>query len=593
MRLFITQLCLLTISSICLAQQDSSLRSTLGQQLAAQETAPKLLPPTKIGIDNLPPVSEDGYWIEGAPLNEVFQYLARRSNLQFFHNNEINTPEYIVTGHLKIDDPKKQMEELAIIYGLSIYEQEKTVSLVTEQQQIKLPVEVMSYPLKYLRGASPSKQAGAAASNAASSGPTGAVADFEKLKSIIKPLLTREVGLIEFEEKTNTLLVTDNKVKLQRVSKLLLEIDKPKQQIVVNVRVLRIKRGQGRQTGVDWSRALGDSGLSIGMTQSLNALFNLPNTNSLIMSGASTAVVSTINKDYTDGAGLVFDSLRAQAIIRALEQSDLVTQEACPTIITEDNEQGVVSIVDRFPIITSNVSATTAGQTINEQVRYKIDQDDPNSTEEPDKSREIGVTLSVTPTLLPDGTVRMKLRPRVAKIVELVSGRGSSGAASNAYPRVSESTVEAISRIPSGQSLFLGGFYDYSNTAGSKKVPILGSIPFIKNLFTSNSRQMEQVSLVFIITPSVYDATDVKSLQEVNKNQQAFSEFLPIEVGGSSPSLLPDANWSERPKQNGNISSTINVYSDRAKPQSNWLKRIFTRTPVPKPPSATLANPPR
>jgi hypothetical protein len=75
--------------------------------------------------------------------------------LQFFHNNEINTPEYVVTGHLKIDDPKKQMEELAIIYGLSIYEQEKTVSLVTEQQQIKLPVEVMSYPLKYLRGASP------------------------------------------------------------------------------------------------------------------------------------------------------------------------------------------------------------------------------------------------------------------------------------------------------------------------------------------------------------------------------------------------------------------------------------------------------
>jgi type II secretory pathway component HofQ len=58
--------------------------------------------------------------------------------------------------------------------------------------------------------------------------PPAQLQTFEKLKSIIKPLLTREVGLIEFEEKTNTLLVTDNKVKLQRVSKLLLEIDKPK-----------------------------------------------------------------------------------------------------------------------------------------------------------------------------------------------------------------------------------------------------------------------------------------------------------------------------------------------------------------------------
>lgn len=585
MKIFLVRIYLfIGSSSFCLAQQAAPPSGKTLDKLNAAPGASTNAPlPSKPGIESLPTISEDGYWIEAAPLNEVFQYLARRSELQFFHNNEINTPEYLVTGHLKIDDPKRQMEELAIVYGLSIYEQEKTISLVTEQQQTKLPVEVMSYPLKYLRGASPSKQSGSSANSASSNSTASSVADFEKLKSIIKPLLTREVGLIEFEEKTNTLLITDNKVKLQRVSKLLLEIDKPKQQIVINVRVLRVKRGQGRQTGVDWSRALGDSGLSIGMTQSLNALFNLPNTNSLVMSGPSTAVVSTVNKDYTDGSGLVFDSLRAQAIIRALENSDLVTQEACPTIITEDNEQGVVSIVDRFPIITSTVSATTAGQTVNEEVRYKIDEDDPDSSEEPDKSREIGVTLSVTPTLLPDGTVRMKLRPRVAKIVELVTGRGSSGAASNAYPRVSESTVEAISRIPSGQSLFLGGFYDYSNTAGNKKVPILGNIPFIKNLFSNNSKQMEQVSLVFIITPSVYDASDIDSVHTVNKNMQAYSEFPPVTPEDGFSSLLPAANWPENTKKN--LPSVNTAVPNQSKPQTGWLKRIFTRTPSQKPSS--------
>jgi type II secretory pathway component GspD/PulD (secretin) len=97
-------------------------------------------------------------------------------------------------------------------------------------------------------------------------------------------------------------------------------------------------------------------------------------------------------------------------------------------------------------------------------VRYKIDAEDPSATDEPEKNREIGVTLSVTPTLLPDGTVRMKLRPRVAKIVELIAGRGN-----NVFPRVSESTVEAISRIPAGQSLFLGGFYDYSSSEGQQQ----------------------------------------------------------------------------------------------------------------------------
>lgn len=590
MNMFLPSLCqFFCLGSFCFAQQaDIPSPKTPDKPSSEPESGSTVLPSSKFGVGNLPANSEDGYWIESAPLNEVFQYLARRSELQFFHNNEINTPEYMVTGHIKIDDPKRQMEELAVVYGLSLYEQEKTISLVTEQQQTKLPVEVMSYPLKYLRGASPSKQSGPSSNGASSSSEASSVADFEKLKSIIKPLLTREVGLIEFEEKTNTLLITDNKVKLQRVSKLLLEIDKPKQQIVINVRVLRVKRGQGRQTGVDWSRALGDSGLSIGMTQSLNALFNLPNTNNLVMSGPSTAVVSTVNKDYTEGSGLVFDSLRAQAIIRALENSDLVTQEACPTIITEDNEQGVVSIVDRFPIITSTVSATTAGQTVNEEVRYKIDEDDPDSSEEPDKSREIGVTLSVTPTLLPDGTVRMKLRPRVAKIVELVTGRGSSGAASNAYPRVSESTVEAISRIPSGQSLFLGGFYDYSNTSGNKKVPILGSLPFIKNLFSSNSRQMEQVSLVFIITPSVYDASDISSVHTVNKNMQSFSEFPPEGDNDSVSPLLPKANWPEDTKKN--LPSVNTTVPNQSKAQGGWLKRIFTRTPTQKPPAPIPAR---
>src|SRR5690606_29176405 len=112
-----------------------------------------------------------------------------------------------------------------------------------------------------------------------------AASDFEKLKSIIRPMLTREVGQIEFEEKTNTLLVTDNSLKLERVRKLLEQVDKAKQQIMVNVRVLRIRRNHGRQVGVDWSRALGDTGTSITMTQSLNALFNLPDLSTLTRAG--------------------------------------------------------------------------------------------------------------------------------------------------------------------------------------------------------------------------------------------------------------------------------------------------------------------
>ena len=483
-----------------------------------------------------------------------------------------------------------------------MYEQGSTISLMNETQLARLPVEVMSYELKYLRGANLNRSMGkqscghGGGDGGGGGGQSAAgMADFEKLKSIIKPMLTHNVGQIEFEEKTNTLLVTDNKIKLERVKKLLAEIDKAKKQIMVNVRVLRVKRNQGRQVGVDWSKSLGDSGVTFRASQSLNALFNLPDASGAVISGTDGNLGTDIQKLYTEGSGLVFSDMQVEAIVRALEDAGLVSQEACPTIITEDNEQGIISIVDRFPVITANVSATSAGQTITEEVRYKIDEQDPSATEEPEKNREIGVTLSVTPTILPDGTVRMKLRPRVAKIVELIAGRSSGGIAGNVYPRVSESTVEAISRIPSGQSLFLGGFYDYSRTEGDNKVPLLGNLPVFGRLFRSDSDKMEQVSLVFIITPRIYDANDPDAAAPVNWDVREFSGMQHDDLA-DTPLLLPPADGvaGRRPV----VSKQPAVVEPlQAAPSGSWMKRMFSRkaraAEVEVPASGGGAPPPR
>ncbi len=474
-----------------------------------------------------PELTTDGYWLENAPINEIFQYLARYADVQFFNNNELSDPRYNVTGHLKLTDPNKLMDELALAHGLTVYRQGSTVHLMTERQVSRLPVEVMPYQLKYLRGAGSSRVNSGGGDSGSTGGPPP---DFEKLKLIIKPMLTPQTGQIEFEEKTNTLLVTDNNVKLQKVIEVLEMLDQPKKQIAINVRILRVRKSAGRNVGVDWSSALGGgpgAGIPINVAQSLNALFNLPDTATLSAGG------STVNNN---GQGFVFDTVKVQAILRALQENDLVTQESCPTVITEDNEQGIISFVDRFPVITSTVTATSAGQSVTDKVRYKIDEEDASSVDRPDKSREIGVTLSVTPTLLPDGTVRMRLRPRVANVVEIVTGKSG-----NNFPRVSESTVEGISRIPNGQSLFLGGFYDSNEKRGSKKIPILGSIPLVNLLFNAKSKLAEQVSLVFIITPSVYDASSRLETAAGNTLTRAQSGFNRTNALGLKTPFLPDA----------------------------------------------------
>lgn len=485
------------------------------------------------GDKGLPELKTDGYWVQDAPLNEIFQYLARRAGQQYFYNNRITGPDYNVTGHLHLRDIPKQMEDLALAYGLTTYIKGETVYLMTEEQVAKLPTERAYIPMKYLRGA-----------------------DFDKIKLFLAPMLTPGTGVVQYEGKTNFLLVVDTAPRIDQIKEALQEIDQAKRQVVVSVRILRVTNSNRNRIGVDWNSVLGE-GLPINVTQNLNSVFNLPEINAVtklvtrtvgndltvttnkLIGQATTAAIPgggftgtatrnnsqesnniatdvsssayTQNREYTDGSGLVFDALQIQGVLRALNTGNLATQEASPTVITEDNEQGLINVIDRFPIITSTITQSNGIQNITDEVRYRIDESDPTMSESPEKSREIGVTLSVTPTLLPDDTVRMKLRPRVSKIVEFIPG-----ATGNTYPRVGESSVEATSRIPNGHSLVIGGFYEQTQDNVDRKVPLFGDIPVLRFFFQSKDRQKAQNSLIFVVTPNAYEASASQSLTKIN-----------------------------------------------------------------------------
>lgn len=428
-----------------------------------------------------------GFWLREAKLNDVFQHLSQLGNYQYFHNSELDGPSFIVTGQLMDDDPIKQMEELALMYGVTIHTKGNTVYALNSVQLTQLPTEPFRYHLKYLR---PS--------------------DIEQIKMILQPFLTPGAGIIEYESKTNTLIVMDNSRRLDALALFLEEIDQPRQQVAIETRILRVRSGSRNQIGVDWSSVLGGTGMSIGASTSLNSLFNLPElyeASSILTTGATgqtlDMVTNTSSAPSSGGGGgaadggLVLTPVQLQAVVRALNTGDLAQQESNPTLITEDNEEGLISIIDRVPIITATVSETTAGQNITEEVRYTIDTSDPVG--DPSTTREVGVSVSVTPTILPDGTIRMSLRPRSAQIVEFIQGANG-----NSYPRVNESTVTTTARVPNGHSLLIGGFYEEVERDGTNKVPLLGDIPAVSLLFKTSDREKEHTSLVFIVTPRLY-----------------------------------------------------------------------------------------
>jgi hypothetical protein len=176
-------------------------------------------------------------------------------------------------------------------------------------------------------------------------------------------------------------------------------------------------------------------------------------------------------------------------------------------------------------------------------VRYKIDESDPAGN--PTDTREVGVSVAVTPTILPDNTIRMSLRPRSAQVVDYIEG--PSG---NLYPRVNESTVTTTARVPNGHSLLIGGFYEEISSDKSNKVPGLGDLPAVGILFKSTDREKEHTSLVFIVTPKLY-RPEIAAENDITSHEIHESHILP------SNHDYPDP---ERPGFNhrSNLRNTLN-----------------------------------
>ena len=314
-------------------------------------------------------------------------------------------------------------------------------------------------------------------------------------------------GIVNYEPKTNTIIVIDTMRHIEMVEKLLKKIDKPKGQIVVEVKILRVNNSEGESKGVDWSASLGESGTALELTRSLNSVFGLPSTwngslptESFILGGAQ----STVGSDAPDITNnIILSPLQLSGVLRALNENNMVNQKSNPVVITEDNEKASISLIDRVPIITTTTNQGTSTSSVSEEVRYTIDASD---STDPETTREIGVTISITPSLLPDGTIRMNMRPRSAQITENI--KGASG---NFYPRVSEATIQSIARIPDGHSLIVGGFYGEVESKDNNKIPILGDIPVLNFFFKSKQTKKEKSSLVFVVTPTSYNPSCIKS----------------------------------------------------------------------------------
>jgi len=301
-------------------------------------------------------------------------------------------------------------------------------------------------------------------------------------------------GSISFDQRTNTLLVIDIPKRVEDIRQLVNQLDKPVDQVVIEARIVVANESFARELGARFgiSGATGTPGdrSSLGFGGDLeSSSANAQARADAMMDGASTFEVTrglmTNLPSTLGGTGaLALSILNAGHMLdielSALQQEGRGEVVSNPRIVTSNQKEATITQGEEVGYLTLT-GAGTAGGTQVPQVQFK----------------EAVLELKVTPTITNDGRVFLDMHVQKDEVAGLVdTGVGQ-------VPRIAKRSVDTAVLMEDGQTVVIGGVYEFKDQQSMSKVPFLADIPILGNLFKRNGRDRSKAELLIMVTPKV------------------------------------------------------------------------------------------
>ncbi|MEO7916977.1 MAG: type II secretion system protein GspD, partial [Dokdonella sp.] len=247
------------------------------------------------------------------------------------------------------------------------------------------------------------------------------------------------------------------------------------------------------ELGVQWFTApqRDDGTLGQGVIGGTN--FVGPNGNSGLLGIAGNAAglggLGGLSLGYVDGTvkipGTDTEILNLGALVRALRGDGKTNILSTPSILTLDNQEAEIKVAQEVPFLTGSYSATGAGG-------GSTGVSNPFQTIE---RKDVGLVLKVTPQINEGDAVRLAIHQEVSSLAPQVSG------AVDLVTNKRELTTNVI--VADRSLLVLGGLIDNQMSDTNSKVPGLGSIPILGNLFRYRSNKNEKRDLMIFLRPQI------------------------------------------------------------------------------------------
>ena len=274
-------------------------------------------------------------------------------------------------------------------------------------------------------------------------------------------------GSAVIDPATNTLIIKDNQNVIKEFERLIEQLDVPARQVMIEARIVEANDGFSRALGVKfgYNRTSGStrigSGLGSGGGANGNTFSIVPNVN---LPAASATSSITIVRALSSGAlGLELTAMQEQ------NRGKIISS---PRVLTQDRKEATIKAGREIPYQEASSSGATSTS-----------------------FKEAVLGLTVTPQITPDGNVIMDIKLNKDSVDENCSVLGT--------PCISTKELTTRAMVEDGGTIILGGIYEEDNSTAQYKVPLLGDIPLVGNLFRGTKRNNSKNELLIFITPRI------------------------------------------------------------------------------------------
>jgi type II secretory pathway component GspD/PulD (secretin) len=301
--------------------------------------------------------------------------------------------------------------------------------------------------------------------------------DPEEIAKLLKPILSKD-GYLEMNEQTSTIIVRDIPSRVDEARELIEKLDRPPQAVWIEAEIINVSVGKDLELGANWRLGRDVAPFAMDATTSgvlkkdekefINAFTGLLNGNLSFY-------------DFSD-----WGASNIAVAINAVEKNNMGNVISSPRVLVMNDEEADFNVGAEEPFSVRQQYTTSAGD------RDIFTQ----------RTRRVGITLTVTPHIIPAGYVKMDLAMEDSGADRVDIGNGDVGL------RVNQRTLKSVVLVKDGRTVGVGGLISRNESQSQNGGPFISSIPVLglpfRNTTKSNSRQ----KLLLFLTPHIIDVDD-------------------------------------------------------------------------------------